>query len=62
PVEDGQPETATTAEESEPETPASAVTLYPSTYLDSYRVQGQYVTASTLADGSVVRQRVDARG
>ena len=62
PVEDGQPETATTAEKSEPETPASAVTLYPSTYLDSYRVQGQYVTASTLADGSVVRQRVDARG
>jgi hypothetical protein len=42
--------------------PAASETLYPSTHLDSYRVQGRYATTSVLADGSEVRQSVDARG
>lgn len=62
PGESIEAETAATEAGVEPEATTRAVTLYPSTYLDSYRVQGQYVTASTLADGSIIRQRVDARG
>lgn len=61
-VEAASPQSDTATNAGEVPAPAAAETLYPSTHLDSYRVHGRYETTSLLADGSEVRQSVDARG
>ncbi len=61
-VEGATPESDSASGAGEVPAPAGVETLYPSTYLGSYRVQGHYATTSLLADGSEMRQSVDARG
>lgn len=61
-VEGAMPESDSASGAGEVPAPTAAETLYPSTHLDSYRVQGRYATTSLLADGSELRQSVDARG